>query len=323
MKINSQELQNNKLKIAVLFLVFNRPDTTRQVFEAIRKVKPPRLYVAADGPREGKLDEIERVKEVRKIATAVDWPCEVKTLLRDKNLGCKRGVSSAITWFFEQEEQGIILEDDCLPHLDFFSFCENLLDRYFSDERIFAITGNNFQKGKQRGDASYYFSKYVHIWGWATWRRAWRHYDVDINFWPKWKTSDAWTKYKFDKIERRYWQKIFDRCYSGQIDTWDYQWVASIWYKNGLTVTPNVNLVSNIGHQLDATHTRNKFSKHSKMPTMELSHIIHPKQVIIDKEADRFNFDNTFEGKYQRFPYNWFIFPYRIFKYIFKKIIAK
>lgn len=323
MKINSQELQNNKLKTAVLFLVFNRPDTTRQVFEAIRKVKPPRLYIAADGPREGKLDEIERVKEVRKIATAVDWPCEVKTLLRDKNLGCKYAVSSAINWFFEQEEEGIILEDDCLPYLDFFSFCENLLDRYFSDERIFAITGNNFQKGKQRGDASYYFSKYVHIWGWATWRRAWRHYDVDINFWPKWKTSDAWTKYMFDKIERRYWQKIFDLCYSRQIDTWDYQLNASSWYKNGLTVTPNVNLVSNIGFANNATHTKNKFDKFSNMPTIGLSHIIHPKQVIIDKEADRFNFDNIFRGKYQRFPYNWFIFPYRIINYIFRKIIAR
>ena len=122
MKINSQEFQNKELKTAVLFLVFNRPDTTRQVFEAIRQAKPPRLYVAADGPREGKLGEVERVKEVRTIATAVDWPCEVKTLFRDKNLGCKKGVSSAITWFFEQEKQGIILEDDCLPHLDFFSF---------------------------------------------------------------------------------------------------------------------------------------------------------------------------------------------------------
>jgi hypothetical protein len=321
--MNNQDFQNKKLKTAVLFLVFNKPDTTKQVFEAIRRAKPPRLYVAADGPREGKLGEVERVEEVRIIATAVDWPCEVKTLFRDKNLGCKKGLSTAITWFFEQEEQGIILEDDCLPHLDFFSFCENLLDRYFSDERISVITGNNFQNGKWRGDASYYFSKYNHIWGWATWRRAWKHYQVDINFWPKWKTSDAWTQYMSDRIERRYWQKIFDLCYSGQIDTWDYQLNASSWYKNFLTVTPNVNLVSNIGFGENATHTHDKNSRFSNMSTMELSNIMHPKQVIIDIEADRFAFDNVFGGKYKSFPYNWFMLPYRIFNYIFKKIIAR
>jgi hypothetical protein len=321
--MNSQEFQNKKLKTAVLFLVFNKPDTTKQVFEAIRQAKPPRLYVAADGPREGKLGEVERVEEVRTITSAVDWQCRVKTLFRDKNLGCKKGVSSAITWFFEQEEQGIILEDDCLPHLDFFSFCENLLDLYYGDERIFLITGNNFQKGKCRGDASYYFSKYPHIWGWATWRRAWKHYQVDMNFWPKWKTSDAWTKYKSDKIERRYWQKIFDLCYSGQIDTWDYQLNASSWYKNGLTVTPNVNLVSNIGYGENATHTKDKFDKFSNMPTMGLSQIMHPKKVIIDIEADRFVFDNNYGSKYKRFPYNWFILPYRIFNYIIRKIIAR
>jgi hypothetical protein len=320
--MNSQEFQNKELKTAVLFLVFNRPDTTRQVFEAIRRAKPPRLYVAADGPREGKLGEVERVQKARTIATAVDWPCKVKTLFRDKNLGCKKGVSSAITWFFEQEERGIILEDDCLPHLDFFSFCENLLDLYLSDERIFAITGDNFQNGKWRGDASYYFSKYPHVWGWATWRRAWKHYQFGINFWPKWRDSDAWKKYKSDKIERRYWQKIFDRCYAGQIDTWDYQWNASTWYKNGLTVTPNVNLVSNIGFGENAVHTKNKFSKFSNIPTMELSNITHPKQVIIDIEADMFAFNNVFYGKYRGFPYKWFIFPYRIFNYIFRKIIA-
>ena len=153
------------------------------------------------------------------------------------------------------------MDDDCLPNLDFFSFCENLLDRYFSDERIFVITGNNFQNGTWRGDASYYFSKYTPIWGWATWRRAWKHYQGDINFWPKWKSSDAWKKYKSDKIERKYLQKIFDSCYAGQIDSWDYPWMASTWYKNGLTATPNVNLVSNIGFGKDASYTKQKNSK--------------------------------------------------------------
>ena len=322
--MNNQEFQNKKLKTAVLFLVFNKPDTTKQVFEAIRRAKPPRLYVAADGPREGKLGEVERVEEVRIIATAVDWPCEVKTLFSDINLGCKKGPSEAITWFFENEEQGIILEDDCVPHLDFFSFCENLLDHYFSDETIFVITGNNFQKGKCRGDASYYFSKYSHNWGWATWRRAWNYYQEDIKFWPEWSNSKAFFKYLPDKVERKYWKKIFDLVYAKKLESaWDYPWMANIWYKNGLTVAPNVNLVSNIGFGENATHTHDKNSRFSNMSTMELSNIMHPKQVIIDIEADRFAFDNVFGGKYKSFPYNWFMLPYRIFNYIFKKIIAR
>jgi hypothetical protein len=318
--MNIQEFQNKELKTAVLFLVFNRPDTTRQVFEAIRQAKPPRLYVAADGPREGKLGEVECVEEVRTIATAVDWPCEVKTLFRDKNLGCKKGVNSAITWFFEHEEQGIILEDDCLPHLDFFSFCENLLDRYLSDERIFAITGNNFQNSTWRGDASYYFSKYNHVWGWASWRRAWKYYQGDINFWPKWKTSDAWKKFKSDKIERKYWKKIFDRCYSGQIDTWDYQWTLSTWYKNGLTATPNVNLVSNIGFGSSATHTELKRFKYSNLPLQEIGKILHPIEIKRNINADKYNFNNFYGGKSLRFPLSLLNIPKKIILFILEKI---
>lgn len=250
---------SSSLNTPILLLIFNRPNKTSQVFEQIRKAKPPKLYVSGDGPRKGYEGEEEKIKSAREIVSRVDWSCEVKTLFRDKNLGCKEGVSSAITWFFEQEEQGIILEDDCVPHLDFFTFCESLLVRYAGDDRVSVITGNNFQNGKIRGSASYYFSKYIHVWGWATWRRAWKHYQGDINFWPKWKTSDAWKKYKSDKIERRYWQKIFDRS----------------------------------------------------------------KQVIIDKGAHRFAFDNVFGGKYLNFPCIWFIFSYCVFKYIFRKIIVR
>ena len=315
-------LSQSSKKTPVLFLVFNRPELTSKVFEKIRQAKPLRLYIASDGPREGNKEDKEKVEKVRKIVNNIDWSCELKTLFRDKNLGCKEGVSSAITWFFEQEEQGIILEDDCVPHLDFFSFCENLLDRYFLDERVSIVTGNNFQNSKWRGDASYYFSKYNHCWGWASWRRSWKHYQGDINFWPKWKSSDAWKKYKFNKIERKYWENIFDRCYAGQIDSWAYPWTASIWYKNSLTATPNVNLVTNIGFEEGATHTKEP-NKFSCMTNMELSHISHPKQVIIDIEADKFAFYNFFGGKYLRFPYNWFIFLYHIFTCIFGKMIAK
>ena len=285
------------LQTAVLFLVFNRPETTAQVFEAIRQAKPPRLYVAGDGPRDGRAGEAERVAKVREIATTVDWPCEVKTLFRVENLGCKHAVSGAITWFFEQENQGIILEDDCLPHQDFFRFCETLLKRYVDDERVSVITGDNFQNGTPRGDGSYYFSRYNHVWGWASWRRSWQNYDGDLNFWPDWKRSEKWLSEFSDGAERRYWENIFDRMYAQQIDTWDYPWTASVWYHGGLTVTPNVNLVSNIGFGPDSTHTTSANSPLSKVGTSAIGNLIHPSAVSQDQSADGYVFELMVCGK--------------------------
>jgi len=309
----------NSLKTAVLFLIFNRPYTTTHVFEKIRQIKPQRLYVASDGPRKGYDEEIEKIIKAREIATKVDWPCEVKTLFRDKNLGCKRGVSTAITWFFEHEEQGIILEDDCVPHLDFFAFCENLLEHHAKDKRVSIISGNNFQNGQWRGDTSYYFSKYNHIWGWATWRRAWNDYQGDIKFWPKWKNSKDWLSHTPDKVERKYWQKIFDYVYAGKMDSWAYPWTASIWYNGGLTATPNVNLVSNIGFGKDATHTIFENDKNANVSTQEIGEIIYPVEIKQDIKADRYNFDNFFDGLNKRFPHNLFRLPKRIIKYFLNK----
>jgi hypothetical protein len=321
MKINSQEFQNKELKTPVLFLIFNRPDTTKQVFEAIRQAKTPRLYVAADGPREGKLGEVERVEEARTIATAVDWPCEVKTLFRDKNLGCKYAVSSAITWFFEQEEQGIILEDDCLPHLDFFSFCEILLDHYYSDKRISVITGNNFQNGIPRGDATYYFSKYAHCWGWATWRKTWNYYDGSISFWPQWKDSNDFNNKFPDKAEKKYWKKIFNLSYKKKIDSWGYPFIACMMKQNSLTVVPNSNLISNIGFGDEATHTKDLKNKLSNLPTKKLEKIItHPKNIEVDIEADAYDFNLNIGDKKLGFFQYFISISLRITKFIFKKI---
>ncbi len=285
------------LQKPVLFLIFNRPDTTAQVFEAIRQAKPPRLYVAADGPRKGRAGEVGRVAKAREIALAVDWPCEVRTLFREVNLGCKCAVSTAITWFFTQEEQGIILEDDCLPHPDFFLFCQVLLDRYADDEQVSAITGNNFQNGQRYGDSSYYFSKYNHCWGWASWRRAWHCYQGDLPFWPQWRESDAWRQHAPCKIERRYWTKIFDRVWAGQIDSWAYPWTASLWYLGGLTATPNVNLVTNIGFGHDSTHTSSTDSQLAGMVTGAIGDLTHPLVITQNLVADRYVFDNIFSGK--------------------------
>ena len=293
---------------AVLFLVFNRPDTTEKVFETIRMAKPPRLYIASDGPRKHKVGEEEKVKTVRDIVSNIDWECEVKTLYREENLGCKYAVSSAITWFFDHEEQGVILEDDCLPSSDFFRFCDEMLYRYKYNDNIWVITGNNFQNGVVRGDGSYYFSRYVHIWGWASWRRAWNNADMDIRFWPEWKTSSSWRGFWRDSVVRNYWEKIFDQMYRSEIDTWDYQWSASVWYHGGLTVTPNVNLVSNIGFGPDATHTFSDNSWLSAMKMGTLGELNHPKGIEQDAEADLYVFDNAIGGKYFRFPLNLLLF---------------
>ena len=164
----------------ILFLIFNRPDTTKLVFESIKRIKPAKLYIAADGARKHKVGEDLLCKETRSIIDLIDWECEIKTLLRTENLGCKIAVSSAIDWFFENEEQGIILEDDCLPNESFFNFCEQLLNQFKENKEIMHISGNNFQDGITRGDGSFYFSKYNHIWGWATWKRAWKLYNVKL-----------------------------------------------------------------------------------------------------------------------------------------------
>ena len=270
MKINSQEFQNNKLKTAVLFLVFNRPDTTRQVFDAIREAKPPRLYVAADGPREGKLGEVERVEEARTIATAVDWPCEVKTLFRDKNLGCKVGVSSAITWFFEQEEQGIILEDDCLPSPSFFKFCEIMLDKYRENKSVWMIAGfNPHQPGISSSE--YFMSQNPSAWGWASWRDRWVHYTVDIDYArkePYWSTG-----LKLPDYVIRYYDKVFSDTASGKIDTWDYQLSFLILKNNGYVIKSFANLISNIG--VYGTHSnRSDHNHHVPIGSINLEKLI-------------------------------------------------
>ena len=253
------------LKTPVLFIIFNRPDTTPRVLDAIRLVAPKHLFVAADGPRENRPDE-EKCKATRDIIRHVDWDCEVKTLFQEKNLGCGPGPSTAINWFFQNVEQGIILEDDCLPHPDFFRFCEELLDYYRDNERIMEITGDNFQFGRKRGNASYYFSKYTHNWGWATWRRAWRHYDYGL--------IDA------DLAKH----------------VWDIQWMKSVAKNNGLTIVPNVNLVSNIGFDPEATHTAHA-ARYASLPTGSLTFpLVHPKIIAPNKAADRHDLHYRFWG---------------------------
>ena len=269
----------------ILFLIFNRVDTTARVFEAIRMARPQRLYVAADGPRHDRPGEAERCAAVRRIAGDVDWPCEVRTLYRDANLGCRDGLKGAITWFFEHEEEGVILEDDCLPHPFFFQWCATMLDRYRHEPHVMCVTGNNFQSDMGGWPHSYYYSIYPHCWGWASWRRAWALYDFELKtFEPQTARAilsrlseisgfaQAWTK----KIE------------SGRfVDTWDYAWTWSCWSNGGLTCTPRTNLVSNIGFGPEATHTLDQSSEWSKLPVEALHPpYISPPKLIPERRFD-------------------------------------
>jgi hypothetical protein len=240
----------------VLFIIFNRPDTTARVFEAIRQARPPRLYVAADGPRSGSENDAERCAATREIATAVDWACEVKTLFHPENLGVRFAPSMAIDWFFENEAEGVILEDDCLPSADFFPFCAELLERFRADERIMAICGSDYASHKEPDAPSYYFSYYADMWGWATWRRAWRHYDKDLSRWPDFKARGGLDKLAEGRPWRgKYWADLFDATRRSDIATWDYQWIYTVIECRGLACYPAQNLISNIGHRADATHT--------------------------------------------------------------------
>jgi hypothetical protein len=304
----------------IAYIVFNRPQHTERTFAVLREQRPSQLFVIADGPRLGHPEDGERCAAVRAIVEQVDWPCEVQRNYAESNLGLKRRVSSGLDWVFEQVERAIVLEDDCVAHPDFFLFCDALLEHYSEDERVAVVTGNNFQNGRRRGHASYYFSKYNHCWGWATWRRAWRQYQGDLAFWPEWRISDAWMRQTPDKVERRYWERIFERVRAGQIDSWAYPWTGSVWYHGGLTATPNVNLVSNIGFGPDSTHTASADSPLASMATHALGEVIHPKAITQDYDADRYVFDHTFGGKELRFPGSLLRLPRRAGGFLYRRL---
>lgn len=280
----------------VLLLAWRRPELLRTTIQAVRVAAPQRVFVACDGPRDNNQLESRKVAETREvIKNEIDWDCEIRRLYSSTNLGCCVGVSRAISWFFEHVDEGIILEDDCIPHPDFFSYCSAVLDRFRYDQRVWCASGNNFLNGQIPGDSSYYFSKYPHCWGWATWRRAWQHFAGGISFWPQWKESKEWASLMADPKERCYWRDIFDRVHIGQIDSWAYPWAATVWKHGGLTTIPKVNLVRNIGFGDDATHTESKEGSLS-VPTRSLGSIRHAWEVVADKRADAYVFATVFGG---------------------------
>lgn len=281
------------VRTPVALLVFNRPHYTAEMFAAVRAQRPARLFVIADGPRPGYPTDVERCAEVRAIVEQVDWPCEISRNYAEANWGLKRRVSSGLDWVFGQVERAIVLEDDCIAGPDFFGFCDELLERYADDDRVWVITGDNFQNGRRRGRAAYYFSKYNHCWGWASWRRAWTHYQGDLAFWEEWKTSPEWRSMVPSKVERAYWEPIFDRVRRGEIDSWAYPWMGSVWFHGGLTATPNVNLVTNIGFGDDATHTTGSGASFS-LAAGPLGPLTHPRRIRQDRQADKYTFEHAY-----------------------------
>ncbi len=267
------------LKTAVILLVFNRPELTARVLAQIRKARPPILFVVADGPRESVPEDRNRCVAVRQIIeSSVDWPCRLVKLYSDENLGCGRRVSSGITDAFAMVEEAIVLEDDCLPDPSFFEYCETLLNHYKFEEKVAHIGGSNFQLGRIWGESSYYFSRYSHCWGWATWRRAWMRYAQVLpspRSLPIFKGMSAG--------ERRHWRYVLAETSEGRIDTWDYRWQVANWMADALSIVPQVNLVENIGFGADATHTATvdpALRRTAKSMTFPLQH-----PSVIDREG--------------------------------------
>ena len=298
---------------AVLMLVFNRPDVTEQVFQAVRNARPPRLYVAADGPRPGRPQDEETTAQVREVFKQVDWPCEVHTRFLTENLGCRNAVSSAIDWFFSKEEQGIVLEDDTLPNASFFAFCDAMLDRYKQDERIFSICGSNLAQPWFCSNQSYEFTRYMCVWGWASWKRAWKHYDETLHLWPKDKTKPSVLPLMPSGFARRFWSLVFDLVYLRSIGTWDHQWVFAHWKNNGLSIVPARNMVVNLGFGEGATNTSGASPKyvrlmkhHEQNPPYARPAAVQENgelSLAIEKNIHRVNFLTYLKLYVRRYPY--------------------
>lgn len=274
----------------VALILFRRPDATQRVFAEIAKARPERLFLIADGPRPDRPGEAEQCAAARAVVEKVDWPCEVFRNYSPTNLGCGLRPATGISWVFEHVEDAIILEDDCVPHPSFFRFCQDLLERYREDERVMQVSANNFQFGKRRSPYSYFFSCHPICWGWASWRRAWKHFNMELKLWPLLRD----TKWLYDVIQNEaaveYWSSFFNEAHAlkGKVDYWDYQWAFACWSQSGLSISPSRTLVTNIGFGSDASHTIGSADRRAYLGTEEMAFpLYHPPCVVRDYEADQ------------------------------------
>jgi len=285
------------MRTPVAFIIFNRPDLTSQVFAEIARARPEKLLVIADGPRPDREGEDAKCAATRAIVEHIDWPCTILKNYSDVNLGCGHRPATGLRWLFEQVEEAIILEDDCVPHPTFFPFCEELLDHYRDDERVMHISGDNFTSSKKGNVCDYFFSYYPISWGWATWRRAFQHYDSDINLWPMLRNT-GWLAEILVGNEKAisYWTRIFDKAHleGDRNGYWDFQWLFACWAQRGLSILPGVNLISNIGFEARGTHTRSPSDQRANFPTGEMRFPLkHPPCVIRRRDEDDLIFNQV------------------------------
>lgn len=281
------------LETPVLMVTFRRYELTKKIFEEVKKVKPKKLFILSDGPRENSKDDAIEINKVRGIFQNIDWDCEVKTLFREKNLGLKENLVSGINWFFENVEEGIIIEDDVFPSQSFFWFCQQMLEKYRNDTRIMHITGYKLKEsdGKEKV-STYFFTQFPNVWGWATWRRAWKLNNPDMVGFEKFREQKQVRNIFNGRNMQKYYDKLFQEVHAGKIVTWDYQWFYSVFTNHGLVVRPYECLTQNLGFAEDnATNTSVKMDTSQDMN--EISEIVHPDFVIPvlrDKDDDKAHF---------------------------------
>lgn len=281
-------------KVPILINAFNRPETTHRVFEVVKRYRPEKLFLALDGPRKHKSEDVNNIKEIIDIFSGVNWECDVFKLFREENLGCPLAIPDAIDWFFRYIKSGVILEDDCLPDISFFNFCEELLVRYESEDSVMMISGNNFMPEKSFSNDSYFFSKYGFIWGWATWKRAWSKFDASMSTYPHYINSRKFKKRYPGFLDSYYWKTGFNNKYRNYSNAWAMKWNYAMAYNDGLSVIPSKNLVKNIGFGPDATMTKSINSKMIlEVSSMEFP-LVNPEKiqqnVNYDKQVFRRNF---------------------------------
>lgn len=276
------------MNIPLALFIYNRPSLLAKTLERIRENRPVKIYFFADGPKPGDMVDLEKCKEVRALVEKVNWPCEAIKIYNEKNQGLRMQIEEKLSLLFSLEETAVVLEDDCLPENDFFRFCEAGLRAYAKSPRVMAITGNQYMEKQSRP----FFSRFPHCWGWATWRRAWQAYDANISCWPEFKCSSHWQS-EFLPEEKKYWEPLLDRVHGGELNSWAYRWLATVWMHDGLVLTPPVNLVSNIGFGVDGTHCRAD-TPLSNYPTEPLSGWSLPQGLNRNERLDRKTFFKVF-----------------------------
>lgn len=299
------------MRTPVAFIIFNRPDTTKHVFAEIARAKPRKLFVIADGPRRDHPEDSGKCAAAREIVERVDWECEVLKNYSNANLGCGYRPATGISWVFEQEEEAVILEDDCVPHSTFFPFCEELLEKYRHDERVMQISGFNSLSGRRSMPYSYSFYRNFACWGWATWRRAWRYHDMEMKLWPELRNTNWLQDVVGDLRATEHWKQIFDAAHSNSatIDYWDYQFLFACWAQSGLAISPATNLVANIGFRADATHTKSANASCGNISSAEMRFpLTHPPYMVRDRGADQFHLEQVLEQMPEK---RWSLMPYR------------